>query len=115
MATGEIVRFTEQEVELAEQQIQESAKRIDYYITEYTIEILAQKTRSGDYVVPDFQREFTWEEPRKWRFIESLLINLPIPFIFFWENPVSGKLEIIDGSQRLRTLAEFMNDELELG
>lgn len=115
MVTGEIVRFSEQEVELAEQQIQESAKRIDYYITEYTIEILAQKTRSGDYVVPDFQREFTWEEPRKWRFIESLLINLPIPFIFFWENPVSGKLEIIDGSQRLRTLAEFMNDELELG
>lgn len=108
-------RFTEDEVKAAEAQIVESAKKIDYYITEYTIEILAQKTRSGDYVVPAFQREFTWEEPRKWRFIESLLINLPIPFVFFWENPATGKLEIIDGSQRLRTLAEFMNDELELG
>jgi hypothetical protein len=108
-------RFTVEEVNAAEAQIVESVKKIDYYITEYTIEILAQKTRSGDYVVPDFQREFTWEEPRKWRFIESLLINLPIPFIFFWENPASGKLEIIDGSQRLRTLAEFMSDELELG
>ena len=49
MVTGEVVRFTMEEVELAEQQIQESAKRIDYYITEYTIEILAQKTRSGSH------------------------------------------------------------------
>jgi hypothetical protein len=108
-------RFTEAEVEQAEEQIQDRAKRIDYYITEYTIEILALKTKNGDYIVPDFQRAFTWEESRKWRFIESLLMGLPIPFLFFWENPESGKLEIIDGSQRLRTLAEFVYDELELG
>lgn len=108
-------RFTKREVEEAEAQIQERAKRIEYYITELSVEILAQKTRDHEYVVPAYQREFTWEEARRWRFIESLLMGLPIPFLFFWEDPSSGKLEIVDGSQRLRTLEAFLYDELVLG
>ena len=108
-------RFTKAEVSAAEEQIQEHSKRIEYYVTEFTIEILAQKMRNGDYVVPPYQREFTWEEPRKWRFIESVLMGLPIPFLFFWEEPNTGKLEIVDGSHRLRTLEEFLFDELVLG
>lgn len=107
--------FSEAEIELAEQQIQERAKRIEYFTTEYTLELLAQKMRNGDYEVPDYQREFTWEEERKWRFVESILMGLPIPFFFFWEDPETGKLEIVDGSQRLRTIEEFLGDELELG
>ena len=39
--------------------------------------------RSGDFEVPDYQREFTWENERKSRFIESVLMGLPIPFLFF--------------------------------
>jgi hypothetical protein len=100
--------------ELAEQQIIDFSKRIDYYISEYTIEILAGKMREGEYIVPAYQREFTWEENRKSKFIESLLIGLPIPFLFFWEEPTTGKLEIVDGSQRLRTIEEFLFDELVL-
>jgi len=108
-------RFSKKDVDEAETQIQERGKRIEYYITELSVEILAQKTREKEYVVPSYQREFTWEEARKWRFIESLLMGLPIPFLFFWEDPSTGKLEIVDGSQRLRTLEEFLNDELVLG
>ncbi|WP_212735570.1 DUF262 domain-containing protein [Herbidospora galbida] len=100
--------------EAAEAQIVEQAKRIDFYITEYSVEILANKMRTGEYVVPAYQREFTWEPERKSKFIESLIMGLPIPFIFFWEMP-DGKLEIVDGSQRLRTLEEFIFGELQLG
>lgn len=96
------------QIELAEKQIVGQSRRIDFYITEYTIEILAQKMRSGDFEVPDYQREFTWENERKSRFIESVLMGLPIPFLFFWESPGTGKLEIVDGSQRLRTIEEFI-------
>ncbi len=96
------------QIELAEKQIVEQSKRIDFYITEYTIEILAQKMRSGDFEVPDYQREFTWEDERKSRFIESVLMGLPIPFLFFWESAETGKLEIVDGSQRLRTIEQFI-------
>ena len=107
-------RFTLEEIEAAEAQIVEQSKRIEFYITEYSVELLANKTRSGEFVVPPYQREFTWEHERKSRFIESMLMGLPIPFLFFWEMP-SGELEVVDGSQRLRTIAEFMLGDLQLG
>ncbi len=99
----------------AELQIVEQSKRIEFYITEYSIELLTTKMRNGDFFVPGYQREFTWEPERKSRFIESVLMGLPIPFLFFWENPESGKLEIVDGSQRLRTLEEFVLGDFTLG
>ena len=107
--------ITEARKEAAEQQISDHAKRIDYYITEYSVELLASKMENGDFEIPDYQREYTWEEERKWRFIESILMSLPIPFLFFWENPDTGKLEIVDGSQRLRTIQEFVHGDLVLG
>lgn len=102
------------DVAAAEDQIVEQNKRIDFHITEYSVELLAQKMRDGDYVVPAYQREFTWEPERKSKFIESLMMGLPIPFLFFWEMP-DGRLEIVDGSQRLRTIEEFLLDDLRLG
>lgn len=107
-------RPTAAQVELAEEQIVSQSKRIDFYLTEYSVELLAQKVRDGEYVVPDYQREYVWEEQRKSRFIESLIMGLPIPFIFFWEMP-DGRLEIVDGSQRLRTIEEFIHGGLKLG
>lgn len=103
-----------QEQELAELQLQEFSKKIDFYTAEYTIEILANKVENEDFVVPSYQREFTWEESRRCRFIESLLMGLPIPFVFLWMNDETGQLEIVDGSQRLRTLEEYINNRLKL-
>jgi hypothetical protein len=68
----------------------------------------------GEFVVPAYQRAYTWEHDRKSRFIESLVLGLPIPFLFFWEMP-DGKLEIVDGSQRLRSIEEFVLGDLRLG
>ena len=107
-------RPTPDETALAEEQIVEQSKRIDFFLTEYSVELLAQKVRDNEYVVPAYQREFTWEPRRKSRFIESLIMGLPIPFIFFWEMP-DGRLEIVDGSQRLRTIEEFIYGGLQLG
>ena len=102
------------DIDLAEAQIVELSKRIEFYLTEYSVELLAAKMRKGELVVPTYQRAYTWEEDRKSRFIESLLLGLPIPFLFFWEMP-DGKLEIVDGSQRLRSIEEFVLGELRLG
>lgn len=98
-----------------EEQILEQSRRIEFYLTEYTIELLALKMQKGEFVVPDYQRAFTWEEERKSRFIESVLMGLPIPFLFFWENPTTGKLEIVDGSQRLRTIEEYILGDFVIG
>lgn len=105
----------EAQVARAETQILEQLKRIEFYLTEYSVELLAKKMREGDFVIPGYQREDTWEAERKSRFIESLLMGLPIPFLFFWERPDDGKLEIVDGSQRLRTIRQFLDDELIFG
>jgi hypothetical protein len=98
----------------AEKQIVELSKRIEFYLTEYSVELLAGKMNRGEFVVPPYQREFTWEDDRKSRFIESMIIGLPIPFLFFWEMP-NGKLEIVDGSQRLRSIEEFVLGDFRLG
>lgn len=100
--------------EAAEAEIIERSKRIDSYLSEYTIEFLADKMKGGHFVVPPYQREFTWEPRRKSRFIESILMGLPIPFLFFWEMP-DGRLEVVDGSQRLRTIQEWIHGDLQLG
>lgn len=103
-----------EQVKLAEAQIVEQSKRIEYYLTDYSVELLAMKMGNEQFVIPSYQREDTWEDDRKSRFIESLLMGLPIPFLFFWEKS-DGKLEVVDGSQRLRTIKQFLNSELVIG
>lgn len=113
--TKPVITNIEAQVARAEAQIVEQSKRIGFYLTEYSVELLASKMRSGDFEIPLYQRKFTWEPDRKSRFIESLLMGLPIPFLFFWEQPETGKLEIVDGSQRLRTIEQFLQGELQIG
>lgn len=105
---------SEDEIAQVETQIIELSKRIEFYLTEYSVELLANKMNKGEFVVPAYQREYTWEHERKSRFVESLILGLPIPFLFFWEMP-NGKLEIVDGSQRLRSIEEFVLGDLRLG
>lgn len=103
------------QIAAAEAQIVEQSKRIEYYLTDFSVELLAAKMANGDFWIPPYQRDDTWEQERKSRFIESLLMGLPIPFLFFWESQTTGKLEIVDGSQRLRTIQQFLENELILG
>jgi hypothetical protein len=56
---------------------------------------------------PEFQRLFRWDITRKTRFIESILLGLPLPPIFVYQNE-KGVWELIDGLQRLSTLLEFV-------
>ena len=56
---------------------------------------------------PEFQRFFRWDITRKTRFVESLLLGIPIPPIFVFQNE-AGVWELIDGLQRLSTIFEFV-------
>ncbi|MDO9617241.1 MAG: DUF262 domain-containing protein [Pseudomonas sp.] len=55
---------------------------------------------------PEFQRLFRWDITRKTRFIESILLSIPIPPIFVFQDK-DGSWELIDGLQRLSTILEF--------
>ncbi|MFZ2854930.1 MAG: DUF262 domain-containing protein [Rhodocyclaceae bacterium] len=56
---------------------------------------------------PEFQRLFRWNLTRKTRFIESILLGLPLPPIFVYQSK-SGVWELIDGLQRVSTILEFV-------
>lgn len=97
-----------------ENQIQANEESIEYYITDYPIDVLVQKLETEFIIIPDYQRKNIWESSRKSRFIESVLMGLPIPLLFFWQNQQTGKLEVVDGAQRMQTLREFLNNQLTL-
>ena len=109
----------ETRVQLAEEQIYEQQKLVGYDTREFTIQIIVQKYADGleidenEIFVPEYQRDFRGDKRRQSRFIESVILGLPIPLIFVAENH-DGRLEIVDGSQRTRTLHAFLNDKLTL-
>ena len=56
---------------------------------------------------PEFQRLFRWDIGQKSKFVESLLLGIPVPSIFVFEKE-DGSWELIDGLQRVSTILEFM-------
>jgi hypothetical protein len=100
--------------EKASEQIKTLRKEIDYTTRDYNIDFIIQKFRKNDFYIPDeYQRQFIWDNDKKSLFIESVLLGLPIPFMFFSDTK-DGRCEIIDGAQRTQSLEAFMNNDLEL-
>ena len=58
---------------------------------------------------PVFQRLFRWDDERKTRFIESIILGIPIPSIFVSQNE-NGVWELIDGLQRISTVLQLTGD-----
>lgn len=86
---------------------------ITSYGADYPVDGLVKRIASGDIQVPKFQRSFVWTYNQACRFIESLLLGLPVPGIFLSKEPGSNKLLVLDGQQRLRTLQSFYNGVFE--
>ncbi|EWH01268.1 DUF262 domain-containing protein, partial [Halomonas sp. BC04] len=115
--------FTDERIEAAEKQILSLRRRHDYDIREYPVGVIYDKYRNevgpgiAELFVPDYQRDHVWLPKQKSRFIESVLLDLPIPYIYVsdvTEEEHSGLLEIVDGSQRVRTIVEFIEDGFSL-
>ncbi|MCJ7633481.1 DUF262 domain-containing protein [Candidatus Bathyarchaeota archaeon] len=80
---------------------------ISSYGADYTIDMLVKRMQTGDIEVPPFQRGYVWSFLQASRFIESLLLGLPVPGIFLSKQFETQRLLVIDGQQRLRTLQFF--------
>ena len=97
----------------AEEAIRDLELTVRFIVTDYSVEFVTDKVRAQEYYVPEYQRNMVWNEPAQSRFIESVLIGLPIPFVFLWQDD-DGRMEIVDGSQRMRTLRRFIDNDLRL-
>ncbi|HGY4999123.1 TPA: DUF262 domain-containing protein [Klebsiella oxytoca] len=113
--------ITQDEKEALDEQIRSLQKITDHQIREFPVSVIVDKFQEGleidqaELYIPDYQREFVWNNIQKSRFIESLLLNIPIPYVFVADiGNDDGRLEIVDGSQRIRTLYHFLNDKFTL-
>lgn len=101
-------------LEAIEDQIQCESVPYVYDTKEYPVEVIVSKYEKEQIFVPHYQRNYVWKKEEKSRFIESVFLGVPImPFLV----SVSGdeaELEIIDGSQRIRTLVEYCGDGFKL-
>jgi uncharacterized protein with ParB-like and HNH nuclease domain len=107
-------QLTREKIIAIDSQIELASIPYRYSTTEYPVEVIVAKLQKEQIFVPHYQRNFVWKIQEKSRFIESVFLGVPImPFLV----SVSGdeaELEIIDGSQRIRTLNEYVTGELKL-
>ena len=105
-------------------EIRDKRQQINYDTKQYPVEILVQKYMEGinddtnKLFIPDYQRELVWDDTRQSKFIESVILGIPIPYIFVvnigHDENDEPRLEIVDGAQRILTLTRFVNNELTL-
>ncbi|MEY9299774.1 uncharacterized protein with ParB-like and HNH nuclease domain [Bradyrhizobium elkanii] len=80
---------------------------ISSYGADYPVETVVKRLETHAFFVPPFQRQFVWSQRHASRFIESLLMGLPVPGIFLYKEAKTGRHLVVDGQQRLRTLQYF--------
>ena len=107
-------KLDDEKLAAIEEQIQRESVPYIYDTKEYPVEVIVAKYNKDQIFVPHYQRNYVWKKEEKSKFIESVFLGVPImPFLV----SVSGEdaeLEIIDGSQRIRTLNEYCGDGFKL-
>uniref|UniRef100_B0SWQ3 GmrSD restriction endonucleases N-terminal domain-containing protein n=1 Tax=Caulobacter sp. (strain K31) TaxID=366602 RepID=B0SWQ3_CAUSK len=89
-------------------EIDEAKRLVTTDTVQITIGEIASMYASDELdIIPEFQRLFRWSIEKKSSFIESILIGIPVPPAFAYEN-ADGTWELIDGLQRISTILEFM-------
>ncbi|RPK78779.1 hypothetical protein EES45_17045 [Streptomyces sp. ADI97-07] len=81
---------------------------------DFSIESLVRIFKQGDLVIPAFARPMVWSLTQKSQFIESLLLDIPVPSVFFAENPENYQYSVLDGTQRLYAAISYLDGEYAL-
>jgi hypothetical protein len=104
---------------LTEKQIEDLYQSSDYRVAQERSDFLIPqvldfiKGNKWINLRPEYQRRLVWDKAKKSRFIESLLMNVPIPPVFLFEWELS-RYEVMDGQQRLNAIVEFYENRFAL-
>lgn len=107
---------TNQQVQSADSAISAVSRQVKFNVAEYPVSMYVSRFETDTtsrYFVPNYQRNLAWKDEQKSLFLESLIVGLPIPFMFFYQTN-DGRMEIVDGSQRMRAMRSFMREGLRL-
>ena len=111
-------KFNEEKLQKILGQAKKESTLYDYRTKDYPFEVICNKYGDENDLnttlyVPAYQREFIWKPDRQSKYIESVLLGVPLtPFLVSEDK--DNRLEIIDGSQRIRTLIAFYENKLRL-
>lgn len=75
---------------------------------DFNVKTIIDFVNSGVFIIPSFQRNYVWDIKRASRLIESIILGLPIPQLFLYEEG-RNKFLVIDGQQRLLSLHFFVH------
>lgn len=81
----------------------------------FNISLVYDMINDGDInLSPDFQRQFVWTDiGARSRLIESIMLRIPLP-VFYLAQDHDGRLQVVDGLQRLTVIKQFLDNELRL-
>jgi len=75
---------------------------------DYAVRTLMDLVIEGDLRLdPDYQRQYRWDDAKASRFVESIVLNIPVPVLYLAEE-IDGSFSVIDGQQRLTSLMRFL-------
>jgi uncharacterized protein DUF262 len=90
-----------------------SERQIHTQAYDLSINTLKEQWDDGTLIIPEFQREYVWDNAKASRLIESLLLNIPIPILFFSETP-DAKYQVVDGHQRIYSIVRYLENQFPL-
>jgi hypothetical protein len=99
--------------EAADAEIRERQSEVKYDLRDFTVEHIVHKFREEEFYVPEYQRAQVWPNDKRSRFVESIFLGLPIPMMFLADME-DGRLEVVDGVQRMGALEAFTGGDLGL-
>jgi len=97
----------------AEEEEEEENALVEYDIyaapNDFNTKTIFDFLESGFVKIPSFQRNYVWDIRRASKLIESLIIGIPVPQIFLYEE-AKDRFLVIDGQQRLMSIYYFMKE-----
>src|ERR1035437_8465027 len=107
--------LSRKEVQKIEGKFERTAFRLSQERSDFLLPQILDFVRTRRWVNlrPEYQRRLVWDDKKRSRFIESLLLNSPIPQLFLYESDLS-RYEVMDGQQRLNAVVDFYDGAFAL-
>ena len=106
-----MLKYDEADLEFEDDQ-EENEIVVDYdiatYPSDFTLSGIVEMWKKKDITIPEFQREFVWSIKQSSLLIESFLLGLPVPPVFFYVDDENRNL-VIDGQQRILSIVYYFD------
>jgi len=97
----------------SEDEVDMSVYQISSYPADITLKGYLEKWNKKQLVIPEFQRNYVWDQAKASKLIESFLLGLPVPGVFLYKDKATNKLAVIDGQQRIMSAIRYFNNEFD--